>query len=109
MDEFICRDRAFFFVGDSHLVGSLRFPILSLRLMVEPIYQPRDPKVSPLYQSILNHFAEFEYGYKMTGVGKLVARHLVTGEAVEELQPFAFNRSQNGGAYGSRTTHCPWV
>ena len=54
MGEFICRDRAFFFVGNSHLVGPSQFSILSLRLMFEPIYQPRNPKVSPLYQSIVN-------------------------------------------------------
>ncbi len=32
--------------------------------MVEPIYQPRKPKASPLYQSIQNHFAEFESVYE---------------------------------------------
>ncbi len=32
--------------------------------MVEPIYQPRKPKASPLYQSIQNHFEEFESVYK---------------------------------------------
>ncbi len=65
MDEFIYRDRAFYLEEGSHLVGSSRLSILSLRLMVEPIYQPIDPKVSPLYQSILNHFAEFESVYEV--------------------------------------------
>lgn len=31
--------------------------------MVEVVYQPRNPKLSSLYQSILNHFAEFESVY----------------------------------------------
>ena len=48
----------------SHLVGSSRLSILSLKLMGEAIYQPRGPKVSPLCQSILNHFAEFESVYE---------------------------------------------
>ena len=50
--------------------------------MVEPIYQPRNPKVSPLYQSILNHFAKFESVYeeryqKRIGVLRDVVREVV--------------------------------
>ena len=45
----------------------------------------------------------------MMGLGKLVARHLARGEAVEELKPFAFDRFERRAAYGSGTTHCPWV
>lgn len=53
--------------------------------------------------------ADSNHGFKMTGVGKLVARYLVTGDAVEELKPFALNRYQTGEAYGSGTTHSRWV
>ncbi|MFQ6022843.1 MAG: NAD(P)/FAD-dependent oxidoreductase [Acidiferrobacterales bacterium] len=53
--------------------------------------------------------ADSNHGYKMAGVGKLVARHLVTGENIEELKPFAFNRYAKGYGYGSGTTHSPWV
>jgi hypothetical protein len=82
MDEFICRDRAFCLGGDSHLVEPSRFSILSLRLMVDPIYQPRNPKISLLYQSIVNHFAEFDSLYeeryqKRYGVLRDVVREVV--------------------------------
>ena len=53
--------------------------------------------------------ADSNHGFKMMGLGKLVARHLARGEAVAELEPFAFDRFENGAAYGSGTTHCPWV
>lgn len=32
--------------------------------MVESTYQPRKPKFSPLYQSIVSHFAEVESVYE---------------------------------------------
>ncbi len=64
MDESIWENRAFLFVESFHLVEFSRFSILSLRLMVEPIYQPREPKASPLYRSIRNNFAEFESVYE---------------------------------------------
>ncbi len=53
--------------------------------------------------------ADSNHGFKMTGIGKLVARHMATGAIVEELKPFAFDRYEKGQAYGSGTTHCPWV
>lgn len=50
--------------------------------MVEPIYQPREPKASPLYRSIRNHFAEFESVYeeryqKRFGVLRDVVRDVI--------------------------------
>ena len=50
--------------------------------MVEPIYRPRKPKLSPLYRSILDHFAEFESVYeeryqKSYGVLRDVVREVV--------------------------------
>jgi len=53
--------------------------------------------------------ADSNHGFKMTGVGKLVAKQLVTGEKPAELEPFAFSRYEEGQAFGSGTTHCPWV
>lgn len=70
------------------------------------------PDNVPIFDWIMPNvymIADSNHGFKMTGVGKLVARHLVTGETVEELKPFAFSRYENGTAYGSGTTHCPWV
>jgi hypothetical protein len=32
--------------------------------MVEVVYKPRKPKASPLYQSISEHFSEFESVYE---------------------------------------------
>lgn len=50
--------------------------------MIEAIYQPRKPKLSPLYQSIVGHFAEFESVYeeryqKSYGVLRDVVREVV--------------------------------
>jgi len=50
--------------------------------MVEAIYQPRKPKLSPLYQSIVSHFSEFESVYeeryqKRYGVLRDVVREVV--------------------------------
>ncbi len=53
--------------------------------------------------------ADSNHGFKMTGIGKLVARHMATGATVAELEPFAFDRYEKGQAYGSGTTPCPWV
>ena len=35
--------------------------------MVEPIYQPRNAKISRLYPSILNHFSEFDASWFWLG------------------------------------------
>ena len=50
--------------------------------MVETTYKSRNPKVSPLYQSVLNHFSEFESVYeeryqKRYGVLRDVVREVV--------------------------------
>ncbi len=64
------------------MVGSSRLSILSLRLMVELIYQLRNSKVPPLYQSALNYFGEFESVYeeryqKKFGILRDVVREVV--------------------------------
>ncbi len=53
--------------------------------------------------------ADSNHGFKMTGMGKLVARMLVGSEPVPELRPFAFDRFARGQSFGSGTTHSPWV
>jgi glycine/D-amino acid oxidase-like deaminating enzyme len=53
--------------------------------------------------------ADSNHGFKMIGVGKLVARHLVEGVPVPELAPFAFTRYAQGRTFGERNTNCPWV
>ncbi|MFQ5785860.1 MAG: NAD(P)/FAD-dependent oxidoreductase [Alphaproteobacteria bacterium] len=53
--------------------------------------------------------ADSNHGFKMTGVGKLVARLLVGGNKVAELEPFAFDRFARGGAFGASNSNCPWV
>ncbi len=70
------------------------------------------PDNVPIFDWILPNvymIADSNHGFKMTGVGKLVARHLATGDSVAELEPFAFKRYEAGQAFGSGTTHCPWV
>ncbi len=53
--------------------------------------------------------ADSNHGFKMTGIGKLVARQLEGSTAVPELAPFRFDRFARGAAFGSGTTHSPWV
>jgi methylglutamate dehydrogenase subunit A len=53
--------------------------------------------------------ADSNHGFKMIGVGKLVAEELVTGAKVPELEPFALSRYANGRTFGDRNSNCPWV
>jgi glycine/D-amino acid oxidase-like deaminating enzyme len=53
--------------------------------------------------------ADSGHGFKMTGVGKLVARHIARGERVAELQPFGFGRYAEGRTFGAHNSNSPWV
>ncbi|MFZ0013188.1 MAG: FAD-binding oxidoreductase, partial [Acidimicrobiia bacterium] len=53
--------------------------------------------------------ADSNHGFKMTGIGKLVARDIAGSGTVTGLAPFRFSRFADGKAYGSGTTHSPWV
>lgn len=53
--------------------------------------------------------ADSNHGFKMTGIGKLVARQLAGSESVPELKPFGMDRYANGHAFGSGVTNSPWV
>lgn len=53
--------------------------------------------------------ADSNHGFKMTGIGKLVARQILGSEPVPELQPFGMDRYASGRAFGSGTTNSPWV
>jgi glycine/D-amino acid oxidase-like deaminating enzyme len=52
--------------------------------------------------------ADSNHGFKMTGVGKLLARQLM-GDEVSELKPFAFSRYAEGKTFGASNSHSPWV
>jgi methylglutamate dehydrogenase subunit A len=52
--------------------------------------------------------ADSNHGFKMTGVGKLVARYLM-GDDVAELKPFRFSRYAEGATFGASNSHSPWV
>jgi glycine/D-amino acid oxidase-like deaminating enzyme len=52
--------------------------------------------------------ADSNHGFKMTGVGKLVAR-LLMGDDVPELRPFALDRYAKGRTFGASGSHSPWV
>ncbi len=53
--------------------------------------------------------ADSNHGFKMIGVGKLVASMLSTGTTPDELKPFSIGRYSDGGTYGERNSNCPWV
>jgi glycine/D-amino acid oxidase-like deaminating enzyme len=52
--------------------------------------------------------ADSNHGFKMLGVGKLLAKHLM-GDDVPELKPFAFSRYAAGKTFGASVSHSPWV
>jgi glycine/D-amino acid oxidase-like deaminating enzyme len=52
--------------------------------------------------------ADSNHGFKMTGVGKLVAKYLM-GDDVAELKPFRFSRYAEGHTFGASNSHSPWV
>jgi glycine/D-amino acid oxidase-like deaminating enzyme len=52
--------------------------------------------------------ADSNHGFKMTGVGKLLARQLM-GDEVSELKPFTFSRYADGKTFGASNSHSPWV
>ncbi len=53
--------------------------------------------------------ADSNHGFKMIGVGKLVAELLEGSSRVEALEPFALERFAEGWTYGDRNSNCPWV
>jgi glycine/D-amino acid oxidase-like deaminating enzyme len=52
--------------------------------------------------------ADSNHGFKMTGAGKLAAKHLM-GDDVPELKPFRFSRYAEGHTFGASNSHSPWV
>ncbi|MFQ5985238.1 MAG: FAD-dependent oxidoreductase, partial [Alphaproteobacteria bacterium] len=70
------------------------------------------PDNVPIFDWILPNvymIADSNHGYKMTGVGKLVAKLLVGGDTPAELEPFAVSRFDEGKAFGNSNSHSPWV
>lgn len=53
--------------------------------------------------------ADSNHGFKMTGIGKLVAQQVLGSQPIPQLQPFSFDRYAEGKAFGSGNTHSPWV
>lgn len=53
--------------------------------------------------------ADSNHGFKMIGVGKLVAELMEGSRPVSALEPFALKRFAEGWTYGARNSNCPWV
>jgi methylglutamate dehydrogenase subunit A len=54
--------------------------------------------------------ADSNHGFKMIGVGKLLAEHLITGKPSPSLaRAFALDRYAQGRTFGDRNSNCPWV
>jgi glycine/D-amino acid oxidase-like deaminating enzyme len=70
------------------------------------------PDNVPIFDWIMPNaymIADSNHGFKMTGVGKLVAKILAGDNRVAELEPFAFSRFSKGRTFGASNSHCPWV
>ena len=69
------------------------------------------PDNVPVFDWVLPNLymiADSNHGFKMLGVGKLLARSLM-GETVPELRPFLFGRFAEGKTFGASMSHSPWV
>jgi glycine/D-amino acid oxidase-like deaminating enzyme len=69
------------------------------------------PDNIPIFDWVLPNvymIADSNHGFKMTGVGKLLAKYLM-GDDVPELKSFAFNRFAEGRTFGKSNSHSPWV
>ncbi len=69
------------------------------------------PDNIPVFDWVLSNvymIADSNHGFKMTGVGKLLAKYLM-GDNVPELKPFAFSRFAEGQTFGKSNSHSPWV
>ena len=53
--------------------------------------------------------ADSNHGFKMTGVGKLVAKLLAGGNRVAGIAAVRLDRFANGKTFGASNSHCPWV
>jgi len=71
-------------------------------------FTPDNVPVFDWVASNLYCIADSNHGFKMTGVGKLVAK-LLMGDRVPELEPFAFERYAAGRTFGASDSHSPWV
>ena len=70
------------------------------------------PDNVPIFDWILPNvymIADSNHGFKMAGVGKLVAKLLAGGRPVAELAPFALSRFAEGRGFGAANSRCPWV
>ena len=70
------------------------------------------PDNVPIFDHLADNayvIADSNHGFKMIGVGKLVARKLVYGESPEELEPFGFDRFATGATFGNTNSNSPWV
>ncbi len=69
------------------------------------------PDNVPIFDWVLPNvymIADSNHGFKMTGVGKLVSKHLM-GDKIDELKPFTLDRFAEGATFGASNSHSPWV
>ena len=69
------------------------------------------PDNVPIFDWVLPNvymIADSNHGFKMTGVGKLVAKYLM-GDDIPELKPFVLSRFAEGKTFGASNSHSPWV
>ena len=70
------------------------------------------PDNVPIFDWVLPNLymiADSNHGFKMTGVGKLVAKLLAGDNRIAELEPFALNRFAAGHTFGASNSNSPWV
>ena len=70
------------------------------------------PDNVPIFDHVKDNafvIADSNHGFKMIGVGKLVAQLLVHDDMPDELPPFRFSRFAEGATFGNTNSNSPWV
>ena len=69
------------------------------------------PDNFPIFDIFYNNcyvIADSNHGYKMIGVGELVAEEITTGNKSELLEPFRFSRYKEGKMIPTSNSPFPW-
>jgi glycine/D-amino acid oxidase-like deaminating enzyme len=72
-------------------------------------FTPDNVPILDFVESNAYLIADSNHGFKMIGIGKLVARQIAGANKVAELEPFRFTRFAEAQTFGASNSHCPWV
>ncbi len=71
-------------------------------------FTPDNFPVFDIFKNNCYFLADSNHGYKMIGIGKLVAEEITTGNKSELLEPFRFSRYKEGKLMPTSNSPFPW-